>query len=154
MADEQPPPDDGQASSADEFVPPSFDELPGTLDLGAFSVSLAVADLARSRSFYETLGFVVVGGDADEHWLILKNGETTLGLFEGLFPDNILTFNPGLDARMGRVADFLDVREIQARLDDAGIELERRVDDDSTHGPASITLIDPDGNPILIDQFF
>ena len=117
-------------------------------------MSLAVADLARSRSFYETLGFVVVGGDADEHWLILKNGETTLGLFEGLFPDNILTFNPGLDARMGRVADFLDVREIQARLDDAGIELERRVDDDSTHGPASITLIDPDGNPILIDQFF
>ncbi len=152
MGDDQASPDD--QAPPEEFVPPRLDELPGTLDLGAFSVSLAVADLARSRTFYEALGFVVVGGDADEHWLILKNGETTIGLFQGMFPDNILTFNPGLDNRMGRVDDFLDVREIQTRLDEAGIELERRVDDDSPQGPASITLVDPDGNPILVDQFF
>lgn len=134
-------------------IPEPSDPLPGTIDLGAFSISLAVADLAASQTFYEKLGFVTVGGDAEQNWLILKNGETTLGLFHGMFDKNIITFNPGLDNRMGQPADFTDVRKIQEKLDSAGLELETRADPDTT-GAASITLIDPDGNPILIDQFF
>jgi catechol 2,3-dioxygenase-like lactoylglutathione lyase family enzyme len=130
------------------------DELPGDLDLGAFSISLAVADLSASRSFYEALGFVVTGGDESAGYQILKNGETTIGIFQGMFDDNILTFNPGLTNRMEQLDDFLDVREIQARLEAAGLELDQRIDSDDAEGPASITLIDPDGNPVLIDQFF
>ena len=127
--------------------------LPGSIELGAFSISLNVADLAASRTFYERLGFEVTGGGAEHQYLILKNGETTLGLFHGMFERNMLTFNPGLTDRMERIASFTDVREIQSRLDGAGLELTTRVHSEST-GPASIMLIDPDGNPVLIDQFF
>ena len=127
--------------------------LPGSIELGVFSLSLAVADLDASRSFYEALGFEVTGGDAAENWLILKNGETTLGLFHGMFDRNILTFNPGLTPRMERLEEFTDVREIEQRLQAAGLALET-VTEPGTEGAASITLLDPDGNPVLIDQFF
>lgn len=123
------------------------------MELGAFSISLTVKDLAASRAFYEKLGFEVTGGDADQGWLILKNGETIIGLFHGMFERNILTFNPGLDNRMERTEGFTDVREIQRELEARGIELLTRADE-STTGAASITLEDPDGNPVLIDQFF
>lgn len=131
--------------------------MPGTLDLGAFSVSLAVADLDASRAFYEHLGFEVTGGSADERYLILVNGPSVVGLFQGMFEGNILTFNPGLrvptdDEPMPMVGDFTDVREIQARLRAAGIELVEDTDPDGD-GPAHVTLVDPDGNAILIDQF-
>lgn len=129
------------------------DSLPGTLELGAFSLSLAVADLDASRRFYEALGFEVTGGDADGGWLILKNGESTLGLFHGMFERNIVTFNPGLTSRMERLESFTDVREIERRLRAAGLELET-APEPGTEGAASITLVDPDGNPVLIDQFF
>jgi catechol 2,3-dioxygenase-like lactoylglutathione lyase family enzyme len=128
--------------------------LPGNLGLGAFSVSLSVADLARSRGFYEQLGFVAVGGDPEGDYLIMKNGETTIGLFQGVFEGNILTFNPGLTNRMERIEDFTDIRAIQASLDASNTAIDQRVDPDSVEGPASITLVDPDGNSILIDQFF
>ena len=135
-------------------VAPAADRgLPGTLELGAFSVSLSVADLATSRDFYGKLGFVVTGGDADSGYLILKNGETTLGLFHGMFEGNILTFNPGLTNRMERLEQFTDVRQVQTELDDAGVELTSRADTGSS-GAASLTLLDPDGNAILVDQFF
>lgn len=133
-------------------LPQPGDTLPGTIDLGAFSISLAVADLEASQAFYEKLGFATVGGDAEQDWLILKNRETTIGLFHGMFEKNIITFNPGLDNRMGQPDEFTDVREIQATIEAAGLELDTRVDPDTT-GAASITLVDPDGNPILIDQF-
>ena len=134
------------------------------LDLGCFSVSLAVADLDRSLAFYEALGFEVVGGDGD--YRILSNGLTKLGLFHGMFEGNILTFNPGLaqdpslvepsgggDDRMpGQLDEFTDVRVVERRLRDAGIELTEGTESDS--GPGHITLVDPDGNQILIDQFF
>lgn len=137
--------------------------LPGSLELGAFSVSLAVADLDASRAFYTALGFEVTGGDPDEGWLILKNGESTLGLFHGMFERNLLTFNPGLTPRMERLDRFTDVREVERRVREAGIEPTTGVDPDSTDpdstdpdssGPGSMTLVDPDGNQILIDQFF
>lgn len=127
--------------------------LPGTLDLGAFSVSLDVADLEASRAFYATLGFEVTGGSAPDGWLILKNGETTLGLFHGMIEKPTLTFNPGLTGHMERVRTFTDVREIQAHLVDAGLEPVERADPAGT-GPAHLVVLDPDGNPILIDQFF
>ncbi|WP_372595345.1 VOC family protein [Actinotalea sp.] len=127
--------------------------MPGTIELGAFSVSLDVADLDASRAFYEKLGFEVTGGAADQGWLILKNGETTLGLFHGMIEKPTLTFNPGLTGQMQRVRSFTDVREIQSRLEDAGLELVERADPTGT-GPAHLVLHDPDGNPILIDQFF
>ena len=127
--------------------------LPGTLDLGAFSVSLAVADLTASREFYERLGFVVTGGATEENYLILKNAETTIGLFHGMFDANILTFSPGLSPTMERLDEFTDVRRIQELLDREGVELTQRVDP-GTSGPGHITLTDPDGNQILIDQFF
>lgn len=123
------------------------------MDLGAFSVSLRVSDLAASRAFYETLGFQVTGGQAEEGWLILVNGTTIIGLFHGHVTENVLTFNPGLDNSMAEVPGFTDVREIQRRLEEAGVELERRVDPEQAEGPAHITLRDPDGNAILIDQF-
>jgi catechol 2,3-dioxygenase-like lactoylglutathione lyase family enzyme len=135
-------------------VPSADSSLPGNLELGAFSISLSVADLARSRSFYEQLGFVVTGGDPEGDYLILKNGETTIGLFCGLFEGNILTFNPGLSNRMERIESFTDVRDIQQALDASHTAIKDRVDPESAAGPASITLVDPDGNSILIDQFF
>ena len=147
--------DDAQSFDPDTLprVPSADPSLPGNLELGVGSISLTVADLAASRQFYERLGFVVTGGDADQGWLILRNGETTLGLFHGMFDRNILTFNPGLTPRMERLEHFTDVRAIQEALERAGLSLDSR-SDPTTTGAASITLTDPDGNPILIDQFF
>jgi lactoylglutathione lyase len=120
------------------------------MKLGAFSISLAVKDIAASRAFYEKLGFGQFGGDQDQKWLILKNGETLIGLFEGMFPENMLTFNPGWDQDGQNLDDFDDVRDIQKSLLAAGVQLDSQADDGE--GPASIMLTDPDGNPILIDQ--
>lgn len=122
------------------------------MQLGAFSVSLAVKDLAASRSFYEKLGFRVTGGDGVKY-LMMINGTTIIGLFQGLFERNILTFNPGLAQDTSRVEDFTDVRDIRASLVADGIEMSTDTDPDGT-GPASIVLVDPDGNPVLVDQFF
>jgi lactoylglutathione lyase len=119
--------------------------------LGAFSVSLAVKDLQASRAFYEKLDFEVVGGDARQNWLILRNGTVTIGLFQGMFERNILTFNPGWDHLAQAVAEYTDVREHQRRLKAKGLALTNEADEKST-GPASLILVDPDGNPILIDQ--
>jgi catechol 2,3-dioxygenase-like lactoylglutathione lyase family enzyme len=136
-------------------IPNADPDLPGHMELGAFSISLDVADLEASRAFYEALGFVVSGGDPELDYLILKNGESTIGLFHGMFDGNILTFNPGLTNRMERIEDFLDVREIERRLAEAGVGLVEGVDADAgDNGPAHVTLTDPDGNAILIDQFF
>ena len=123
------------------------------MDLGAFSISLAVKDLAVSRDFYEKLGFEVTGGDEEHHYLILVNRGTVIGLFQGMFEKNILTFNPGLDSRLAQMDDFADVREIQRTLKEMGIALTEEADEDTT-GAAHIALLDPDGNPILVDQFF
>ena len=119
--------------------------------LGAFSVSLAVKDLAASRAFYETLGFSVFGGNQEQAWLIMKNETTLVGLFQGMFERNMLTFNPGWDAEARRLPEFEDVRAIQRRLRAQGVPLETQADE-STTGPASIVVVDPDGNRILIDQ--
>ncbi|MDH3405210.1 MAG: VOC family protein [Acidobacteriota bacterium] len=119
--------------------------------LGHFSISLAVKDLAASRTFYEKLGFEVTGGEAEQNWLILQNGASTIGLYQGMFERNILTFNPGWDARAQRLAEFADVRDIQRHLKEQGVTLTTQADESST-GPASLTLVDPDGNPVLIDQ--
>ena len=136
-------------------VPSADANLPGTMELGAFSMSLNVADLAKSQAFYEALGFEVTGGDPEHNYPILKNGETTIGLFHGMFEHNILTFNPGLTNRMERIEEFTDVRAIQERLQAAGIELEAAVAEDAgDSGPAHIIVVDPDGNPVMIDQFF
>lgn len=121
------------------------------MNLGAFSVSLAVKDLEASRAFYEALGFAVFHGDAEEGWLILRNGNAVIGLFEGMFDRNILTFNPGWDQGAREVDPFTDVRELQRRLREAGMAFEQEADE-STSGPASFTLLDPDGNPVLVDQ--
>lgn len=121
------------------------------MQLGAFSISLAVDDLEVSRAFYEKLGFEKTGGDG-EHYYMLRNAEGTLiGIFEGLFEKNILTFNPGFTQAMERPQDFLDVRDIRDRLVEAGLEMSRDLEHDGT-GPDSIVLEDPDGNPVLIDQ--
>ena len=120
--------------------------------LGAFSISLAVSDLDASRSFYEKLGFSVTGGDGGKY-LMMINGTTIIGLFQGLFDRNILTFNPGLAQDTSRVDDFTDVRDIRAALVADGLEMSTDTDPDGT-GPASIVVVDPDGNPILVDQFF
>ena len=122
------------------------------MELGAFSISLTVKDLTTSREFYEKLGFEKTGGDG-ETYDILVHGTTIVGLFQGMFDRNILTFNPGLGQDKSRLEDFTDVREIQARLEERGIELIQRVDPGS-EGAGHITFEDPDGNPILIDQFF
>jgi lactoylglutathione lyase len=119
--------------------------------LGAFSVSLAVKDLPASRAFYEQLDFQVVGGNPAQNWLILRNGSVTIGLFQGMFERNILTFNPGWDEKAQAVHEFTDVREHQRRLKAKGLELTNAADESSS-GPASFVLLDPDGNPILVDQ--
>jgi catechol 2,3-dioxygenase-like lactoylglutathione lyase family enzyme len=121
------------------------------MKLGAFSISLAVKDLAASRAFYETLGFTGFGGQADNGWLIMKNGDTVIGLFQGMFPRNTLTFNPGWDQNAQPLAEFTDVRELQRTLKAAGVPLVATADE-STTGPAHLMIMDPDGNPILIDQ--
>ena len=120
------------------------------MDLGAFSVSLSVKDLAASKSFYEALGFEGFGGDPDQGWLMLRNGDHVIGLFQGMFPNNTLTFNPGWDSSGEPLADFTDIRELQQKLKDAGIEMLSEVESDS--GPGSFMVMDPDGNPVLFDQ--
>lgn len=121
------------------------------MQLGNFSVSLAVKDLAASRAFYEKLGFRVFGGDAASGWLILQNDTSTIGLFQGMFDKNMLTFNPGWDRTANTLAQFDDVRDIQRALKAEGIEFVTEADASST-GPASFVIMDPDGNPILLDQ--
>jgi lactoylglutathione lyase len=121
------------------------------MELGAFSISLAVKDLEASREFYEKLGFEVFGGDAAQNWLILQNGEHTIGLFQDMFEKNILTFNPGWDQHAEPLDSFIDVRDLQRALKAQGVEIVTEADE-STAGPASFVVIDPDGNPILIDQ--
>ncbi len=121
------------------------------MELGAFSVSLAVKDLETSRAFYEKLGFEPAGGDPAQNWLILRNGNHVIGLFQGMFEDNILTFNPGWDQHGNDLESFTDVREIQRALKAEGMSLTSEADE-STSGPASLMLSDPDGNSILIDQ--
>ena len=121
------------------------------MHLGAFSISLAVKDLATSQAFYEALGFSEFGGNADQGWLILKSGDTIIGLFQGMFEKNMLTFNPGWDQNAQNTDPFDDVRAIQERLKEAGLTLDVEADPDA-EGPAQIMLTDPDGNPVLIDQ--
>lgn len=121
------------------------------MQLGAFSVSLAVKDIAASKAFYEKLGFTAMGGEQSQGWLILKNGDTIIGLFQGMFDKNILTFNPGWDQNAQNLAEFTDVRTIQQHLLAQGITLLQSADESST-GPAHIVLEDPDGNQIMLDQ--
>jgi catechol 2,3-dioxygenase-like lactoylglutathione lyase family enzyme len=121
------------------------------MELGAFSISLAVKDLGASKEFYEKLGFSMFHGDASQNWIIMKNGECVVGLFQGMFEKNILTFNPGWDSSARPIADYTDVREIQRRLKAEGVPLLSEADEART-GPASCMLMDPDGNPVLIDQ--
>ena len=130
-------------------VASSYAGLPGDVELGAFSISLSVADLSTSEAFYRKLGFERTGGDG-ESWVILANGEALIGLFQGMFEGNVLTFNPGLTNRMERLESFADVRDIQSRLESEGVELIEQAGEGT--GPAHITLVDPDGNAILIDQ--
>lgn len=121
------------------------------MNLGNFSISLAVKDLAISRSFYEKLGFRVFGGDENQGWLIMQSPSCVIGLFQGMIEKNTLTFNPGWDSAGRKLEDFSDVREIQKRLKAEGIEIVSEADE-TTSGPASCMVIDPDGNPILLDQ--
>ena len=121
------------------------------MDLGTFSISLAVKDIKASKDFYEKLGFKVFMGDISQNWLILKNGEHVIGLFQGMFERNILTFNPGWDGNAQKLDTFTDVRELQNQLKSQGVELMSEADM-STTGPASFMVMDPDGNPILVDQ--
>jgi len=122
------------------------------MSLGNFSVSLTVKDLEASRAFYEKLGFKQCGGNAAKKWLVLQNDTATIGLFQGFFEKNTLTFNPGWDRTKATLPRFDDVRDIQRMLKSKGLTLTTSADE-STSGPASVTLSDPDGNPILIDQF-
>ncbi len=121
------------------------------MNLGAFSISLAVKDIEASRQFYEKFGFSVFGGDASQNWLTLKNGDHIIGLFQGMFERNILTFNPGWDSSARQLDSFTDVRELQRQLKALEVRFEQQADENTT-GPASFIALDPDGNPILVDQ--
>lgn len=121
------------------------------MELGAFSISLAVKDIQASKDFYEKLGFKPFGGDISQNWLILKNGEHVIGLFQGMFEQNLLTFNPGWDQNAQQLDTFTDVRELQRQLKAQGVEVVTEADE-STTGPAHFVVIDPDGNTILVDQ--
>lgn len=121
------------------------------MELGAFSISLAVSDIHTSKAFYEKLGFKEFGGDIAQNWLIMKNGVTVIGLFQGMFEENILTFNPGWDQNAQELESFTDVRDLQEQTKNQGITLISEVEEDS-QGPGSFMLADPDGNMILIDQ--
>jgi len=121
------------------------------MKLGAFSISLAVKDLTASQAFYEKFGFTIFGGDASQNWLILKNGDCIIGLFQGMFERNSLTFNPGWDQDANPVENFTDVRELQRQLKAQGVQLTAEADE-TTQGPAFFATVDPDGNPILVDQ--
>lgn len=121
------------------------------MHMGAFSISLAVKDLAASQSFYEALGFATMGGDADNGWLILKSGDTIIGLFQGMFEKNMLTFNPGWDQDAKELDAFTDVRDLQKALKAKKIPFQSQVDE-TGQGPGSFVVVDPDGNPVLVDQ--
>ena len=121
------------------------------MELGAFSISLTVKDLQVSKTFYEKLGFSVFGGDASQNWLIMKNGAHVIGLFHGMFEKNLLTFNPGWDGDCNKLEDFTDVRDLQRHLKAQGVEFQTEADE-STTGPASFLVVDPDGNAIYVDQ--
>ncbi|MEW7279706.1 VOC family protein [Aquimarina sp. 2201CG1-2-11] len=121
------------------------------MKLGAFSVSLSVKDLTLSKNFYENLGFKVFAGDMEKKYLIMKNENSLIGLFQGMFENNILTFNPGWDTDAKPLDGFDDVREIQKNLKENGVKLVQKADE-STSGPASFVVLDPDGNTILVDQ--
>ena len=121
------------------------------MNLGAFSLSLAVKDIKASRDFYMKLGFEEAGGDIEQNWLILRNRDHVIGLFQGMFEKNTLTFNPGWDQQCNNLDAFTDVRKIQSELKAAGLEMAVEADE-TTQGPASFCVIDPDGNPVLIDQ--
>ncbi|MBK8698573.1 MAG: VOC family protein [Saprospiraceae bacterium] len=121
------------------------------MKLGAFSISLSVKDLQASKQFYENLGFIQFGGDLQKNYLIMKNGNALIGLFHGMFQNNILTFNPGWDENAQNLEEFDDIREIQKELKSKGIKLESEADETTT-GPASLFVVDPDGNAILLDQ--
>jgi catechol 2,3-dioxygenase-like lactoylglutathione lyase family enzyme len=138
-------------SQAGEPQPTKPARSADSVELGNFSVSLTVKDLAVSRAFYEKLGFRAKGGVPEQGWLILQNETSTIGLFQGMFPKNMLTFNPGWDRDSQTLTDFQDVRELQAKLKERGIVFAAEADASST-GPASFVITDPDGNPILVDQ--
>jgi catechol 2,3-dioxygenase-like lactoylglutathione lyase family enzyme len=121
------------------------------MQLGAFSISLTVKDIHASKAFYEKLGFTQMGGDIEQNWLILKNGDAIIGLFQGMFEKNMLTFNPGWDMNAQNLDEFTDVREIEKMLKKSGLPLDKGVEEGDS-GPGHISLADPDGNPILIDQ--
>ena len=121
------------------------------MELGAFSISLTVKDLAASKAFYEKFGFKTFGGDASQNWLILKNGNHVIGLFKGMFERNSLTFNPGWDSNAGKLDSFTDVRDLQRQLKAEGVQFVSEADE-ATTGPASFMAVDPDGNTILVDQ--
>jgi len=121
------------------------------MTLGAFSISLAVKDLSASKIFYEKLGFQIFGGDATQNWLILKNGDHTIGLFQGMFEKNMLTFNPGWDQDCNKLESFMDIRVLQQKFKAAGLAIEGEADEQTT-GPAYFMVTDPDGNQILFDQ--
>ncbi len=121
------------------------------MQLGAFSISLNVKDIHTSKEFYEKLGFKVFAGDINKNYLILKNGNALIGIFQGMFPKNILTFNPGWDENAHNLENFDDVRTIQQHLKKNNIKMETEADE-TTSGPAALVIVDPDGNPILIDQ--
>lgn len=121
------------------------------MELGAFSVSLAVKNIKTSKRFYEKLGFTVFAGDQSQNWLIMKNGDCTIGLFQGMFDNNILTFNPSWNSNAEPLEEFTDVRQLQRRLKDHGVDIISEADENSV-GPASFMIADPDGNTILVDQ--
>ena len=121
------------------------------MELGAFSVSLNVEDIKVSKAFYEKLGFQPLGGDISQNWIIMKNGDCVIGLFQGMFEKNILTFNPGWNQNVENLESFTDIREIQKQLKEKGIKLQTEANEDS-EGPAHFVIEDPDGNPILVDQ--
>ena len=121
------------------------------MQLGAFSVSLAVKDIKASKAFYEKFGFKQMMGDAGQNWLIMKNGDHVIGLFQGMFEKNIMTFNPGWDSNAKKLDSFTDVRELQRQLKAQGVTFATEADETTT-GPASFVAVDPDGNPILVDQ--
>ena len=121
------------------------------MKLGAFSISLSVQDIQASKEFYENLGFTVFAGELERNYLIMKNGNALVGLFQGMFEKNILTFNPGWDENAQKLDSFSDVRKIQKHLKNKGVQLENEADE-TTSGPANFVVVDPDGNPILIDQ--
>lgn len=127
------------------------DDKENNMHLGAFSISLAVKDIHASRAFYEKLGFESLGGDITQNWLILKNGDTVIGLFQGMFEKNMLTFNPGWDQNAQPIESFTDVRELQRQFKAQGVALLSEADE-TTSGPAYFMLEDPDGNPVLFDQ--